>query len=91
MLISLRSLTVKLQKKTNDILSAYEHMSQLYSWNWNCLNQTIKKNFISGLEKSRPWLKTLTYLLVHPVLLRGKFTEQIFQLTALKPTIEETS
>ena len=87
MLSSLHSLTVELQKKTNDILSAYEHVSTVQLE----LELLKQKNFISGLEKSRPWLTTSTYLLVHRVLLQGKFTEQIFQLTALKPTIEETS
>ena len=34
-LSSLRSLTVKLQKESSDILAAYEHVSEVIT-DWNC-------------------------------------------------------
>ena len=54
----------------------------IFSFKWSSYLWFLKK-FTSGLEKSKLWLTTLIYPLVHLILLRGKFTEQIFQLTAL--------
>lgn len=84
---SLRSLTVNLQKKTHDILAAYEHVSDV-QLEMELLKINCEEEFMFGLMKLNPLLLVSTFLLAPPELFQGKSIEVISQQTALRCTID---
>ena len=84
-LSSLRSLTVNLQKKANDILAAYEHISDIMLQ----LKTNCEEEFHSWFDEIKTFADDLSIPVCTPRI--AVRLGQMFHLTALRYIIEEIS
>ena len=89
-LSSLRSLTVNLQKRANDILAAYEHISDIML-ELELLKTNCEEEFHSWFDEIKTFADNLSIPVCTPGLLRDKCIEQMFQLMFLRYIIDEIS
>ena len=86
---SLRSLTIKLQKKSSDILAAYEHVSEVIT-DLELLKTNCEEEFHLWYCEIKTLTEELNILIATPRITLGKFIAVTFQLTVQRHTTEET-